>query len=77
MNEPATCSACGDRVTGYALRFGARVGLYRCGATHCKRADSPLMRALRELPSAASRATEARVVILEKLLRERGVEPPP
>lgn len=69
------CSCCGDAVTGYALEFGGRVGVYRCGATHCKRADSALMRALRQLPT--STASAERVELLERTLRERGIEVPP
>lgn len=74
-SQAVRCS-CGEVITGAVLDYGRRMGVFRCGGTHCKRADSSLMRALRNLPSEPSRATEARVSILEKLLRERGIEVP-
>jgi len=68
---------CGERVTGYALGLGQRFGVYRCGGTHCKNADSPLMRALRELPSTPTLNLARRVAVLETVLRAHGIELPP
>lgn len=74
--ESPRCS-CGERVTGYALGLGMRFGIFRCGGTHCKHADTPLMRSLRELSPSAPRYSETRVARLEQLLRDNGLEVPP
>lgn len=70
------CCSCGVAVRGAALEYGARLGSYRCAGTHCKRADSELMRALRGLGAERARGLEGRVELLERTLRQHGIEPP-
>lgn len=83
MAERVSCTACGETVTGYALDYGRRVGVYRCGATHCKHGDSRLMAALRQLGSVPEPPVTAdvaelsrRVAALERTLREHGLALP-
>ena len=71
-----TC-ACGSAVEGWALDYGGRLGVYRCGGTHCRQADTGLARALRELPATPTLNLARRVVVLEQALLEHGIELPP
>lgn len=73
----ARCERCKESVTGYALAYAERVGIYLCGGTHCKHSDTPLMRALRELPATPTLNLARRIVVLETTLREHGIELPP
>lgn len=69
--------ACGAVVTGWAVEYGGRLGVYRCGGTHCRQADTALARALRELPATPTLNLARRVVVLEQALRDHGIALPP